>query len=113
MQPSLVTESIQFANTKDEVFAVVIDTMTKLGRGGPNVDRLLGKVSGPIKKKRNPFRSCTAELTISEKAGITTVFVAVVCEHDSEASRSYSLDGMRQILPWLIGVKRGLRPLLK
>lgn len=55
MQPSLVTESIQFANTKDEVFAVVIDTMTKLGRGGPNVDRLLGKVSGPIKRSAPHF----------------------------------------------------------
>lgn len=112
MQASLVTESIQFANTKDEVYKVVIDTMTNLGRGGPRVDRLMGKVSGPIKKKRTPFRTCTAELTISEKAGLTTVFIAVVCEHDSESSRGYSLEGMRQIVPWLIGVKRGLSPII-
>ena len=113
MHESLVTESIQFANSKDEVFAVVIDTMTKLGRGGPEVDRLLGKVSGPIKKKRTPFRTCNAELTISEKAGITTVFIAVVCEHDSEASSSFSIEAIRQIIPWLVGVKRGLSPIIQ
>ena len=112
MQNSLVTESIQFANTKEEVFAVVIDTMTKLGRGGPKVDRLLSKVSGPIKKKRTPFRTCSAELSISEKAGITTVFIAVVCEHDSEASRTFSIEALRLIIPWLVGAKRGLSAIL-
>lgn len=108
MNESLVTEKFLFANTKDEVLKVVIDTMTKLGRGGPNVDHLLGKVSGPIKKKRTPFRMCNAELTISEKAGITTVFVAILCENDTAASRSYSITALRQIAPWMLGPARGL-----
>lgn len=108
MNESLVTEKFEFANTKDEVFKVVIDTMTVLGRGGPNVDRLLGKVSGPIKKKRTPFRMCNAEFTISEKVGITTVFVAIICEHDTATSRSYSITALRQIAPWMLGPARGL-----
>jgi len=108
MHESLVTESIQFANTRDEVFAVVIDTMTKLGRGGPSVDRLLGKVSGPVKKKRTPFFMCSAELTITEKAGVTSVFIAVVCEHDSESGRSYAIQALRQIFSWLLRTDSGL-----
>jgi len=109
MNASMVTESLSFANSKNEVFVVVIDTMTKLGRGGPKVDRLLGKVSGPIKKKRVPWRMCSAEFTISEKAGVTSVFLAIVCEHDSENSRSYSIEALRQIIPWLVGPARGLK----
>lgn len=109
MNGSLVTESLRFANSKDEVFAVIIDTMTKLGRGGPKVDRLLGKVSGPIKKKQVPWRKCNAEFTISEKAGITTAFLAIVCEDDTENSRFYSLKALREINQWLLGVQRGLK----
>jgi hypothetical protein len=112
MNDSMVTESFAFANTKEEVFTAVIQTMTKLGRTGPRVDRLLGKVSGPIKKGRTPFRLCSAEFTITEKAGITTVFLAIVCEHDSETSKSFSIEAMRQIIPWLVGVKQGLSPII-
>ena len=112
MHESLVTDTIRFENSKQEVFDVVIDTLTKLGRGGPEVDRLLSKVSGPIKKKQTPFRRCQAEITITEKAGISTVFIAVICEHDKEVSRGYSMDAYRQIVAWLIGPSRGLKLLL-
>ncbi len=112
MSNSLVTGSLTFANSKHEVMTVLIDTMTKLGRGGPTVDRLLGKVSGPIKKKQVPFFRCNAECTVSEKAGITTVFIAVICEVDHEASRQYSQAAYRQVLEWTIGPKRGLSPIL-
>jgi len=109
---SLVTGSLTFANSKHEVMNVLIDTMTKLGRGGPTVDRLLGKVSGPIKKKQVPFFRCHAEITVSEKAGTSTVFIAVICEVDHEASRRYSQGAYRQIIEWIIGPSRGLSPTL-
>ena len=88
--------------------AAAIDTMTKLGRKGPSVDHLLGKVSGPIKKKQTPFFGCNAELTISEKAGITTVFIAVICERDEEVNKSFSTSAYRQITTWLLGRDKGL-----
>jgi hypothetical protein len=109
---SLVTGTLNFANSKHEVMDVLIDTMTKLGRGGPSVDRLLGKVSGPIKKKQVPFFRCNAECTVSEKAGTTTVFIAVICEVDHEASKKYSQDAYRQIIKWTIGPNRGLSPII-
>ena len=109
MSGSLVTQTLTYENSKEEVFAAVIDTMTKVGRGGPNVDRLLGKVSGPVKKKQVSWRKCRAEFTISEKAGITTAFLAIVCEDDTENSRFYSLKALREINQWLLGVKRGLK----
>lgn len=87
---------------------VVIDTMTKLGRGGPKVDRLLGKVSGPVKKKQVPFFGCDAEITVTEKAGVSSVFIAVVCRRDEDASKKYSFDAYRQILTWMIGPAQGL-----
>ena len=112
MNESLVTGSLQFDNSKHEVMDVLIDTMTKLGRKGPAVDRLLGKVSGPIVKKRMAWFTCSAEITVSEKAGVSTVFIAVICRIDHEAYRHYSLAAYRQIIQWTIGPKRGLTPKL-
>ncbi len=108
MSNSLVTGTFAFLNSKAEVMSAVIDTMTKLGRKGPSVDRLLGKVSGPIKKKHTPFFRCNAEVTISEKAGTTTVFIAVICERDEEANKVYSVGAYRQITTWLLGRDKGL-----
>ena len=108
MRNSLVTGSFAFRNSKEEVMTAAIDTRTKLGRKGPDVDRLLGKVSGPIKKKQTPFFPCNAELTISEKAGTTTVFIAVMCVRDEEANKSYSVSAYRQITTWLLGRDKGL-----
>jgi len=88
---------------------VVIDAMTKVGRGGPKVDRLLGTVSGPVKKQQVPFFGCDAEITVTEKAGVSSVFIAVVCRRDEEATKKYSFDAYRQILTWIIGPGRGLR----
>ena len=82
-----MTGTFNFQNSKAEVMSAVIDTMTKLGRKGPSVDRLLGTVSGPIKKKQTPFFRCNAEVSISERAGTTNVFIAVICERDDEANK--------------------------
>ena len=112
MDKSLVTGSLKFANSKHEVMNVLIDTMTKLGRGGPTVDRLMGKVSGQIKKKQVPFFRVNAECTVSEKAGTTTIFIAIICVVDHETSRKYSQVAYRQIIEWLIGPSRGLKPII-
>ena len=108
-KPSLVSGTFEFSNSIDEVYSAVIGVMTVLGRGAPKVDRLLGKVSGPLKKKQVPFYRCNADIDLHHKAGITTVTIAVLCERDEESSRIYSLDAYKFLIRWLLGKKYGLK----
>jgi hypothetical protein len=107
---SRVTSVFDFEANPEDVMSQAIHVMTILGRRGPEVDRLIGKVSGPIRKKAVPFRQCSAELVVSKKGTGASVFVAVWCEQDLEINRSYSIDGLRQITTWLLSRKSGLTP---
>ena len=107
---SKVSVVYDFESSQDAVLSQVIHTMTVLGKGAPRVDRLLGRVAGPIKKKAVPFRGCFAEVVVTSLPGRVSVFVSVVCEQDKEVNRHYSLTALRQISTWLLASKNGLSP---
>jgi hypothetical protein len=108
---SLVTHSYKFRADYKQVMSEVIHIMSVLGRKGPEVDRLLGKVSGAVRKKATPFRMCHAEITVSKEGPLTSVFVALRCEQDEEVNRTYCLSALRQITGWLL-VKGKLNPVI-
>lgn len=108
---SLVTHSYKFKSDYKQVFSEVVHVMSVLGRKGPEVDRLLGKVSGAVRKKATPFRMCHAEITVSKDGEYTNVFVALRCEQDDEVNRTYCLSALRQITTWLLA-KGKLNPVL-
>ena len=109
---SRVTHVFDFDSSHEDVMSQAIHVMTVLGKSGPKVDRLLGTVSGPIRKKAVPYRQCSAELVLSKKQSVVSVFVSVWCEQDLEVNRTFAIDGLRLITTWLLSKKSGLKPLL-
>lgn len=101
-QGSLVTQDIQYANTKQEVITGLIPVLTKLGRKGPIVDRKAGKLQAKIVKASTPWRRTSVEITVTEQPDRTAVVLAVTCEKDDEDGRSYSVKSMEQLVRWLI-----------
>jgi hypothetical protein len=109
---SRVTHVFDFDSSHDEVLSQAIHVMTVLGKAGPKVDRLMGTVSGPIRKKAVPFRECHAELVLSKKEAMVSVFVSVWCIQDLEVNRTFAIDGLRQITTWLVSKNSGLKPVI-
>lgn len=101
-QGSLVTQNIQYANTKQEVITGLVPVLTKLGRKGPVVDRKAGKLQATIVKASTPWRRTSVEVTVTEQTNRTVVVLAVACEKDDEDGRSYSVKSMQQLIRWLI-----------
>ena len=106
---SRVSDSFRFENSVQDVYKVAISVLTRLGRGGPKVDRLLGKVAGPIKKQQVPSRQCMAEINISVKAGIVTMNIIVTCEHDEVSSKIYSLNAFKLLVRHIFAKQNELR----
>lgn len=101
-QGSLVTQSMQYANTKQEVITGLIPVLTKLGRKGPSVDRKTGKLQVKVVKASTPWRRTSVEITVTEQTDRTSVVLAVTCEKDDEDGRLYSVKSMQQLVRWLI-----------
>jgi hypothetical protein len=105
---SLVTQSIQYAEGKQDVISGLIPVLTKLGRRGPSVDRKSGTLEANIVKSSTPWRRTSVQVTVTELNGRTSVLLAVKCEKDDEDGRTYSVKSMQQLVRWLISPETSL-----